>query len=136
MSVNEQFDPVTQNIFGLTEWDPSNFQVDGQTQFFNLSEPLLSTVRPIYNHLGSPLSFHCIRLVILLQGFGWAVIAGFSAVFAVLALFFVWAEKRVSAAYRVNSAEQFNTAGRQVGTGLIATDIVSLLDTKRHCCRH
>lgn len=52
------------------------------------------------------------------------MIAGFSAVFAVLAAFFVWAEKRVSRNYRVNSAEQFNTAGRQVGTGLIATDIV------------
>lgn len=59
-----------------------------------------------------------------MQAFGWATIAGFSAVFAVLALFFVWAEKRVSKGYRVNSAEQFNTAGRQVGTGLIATDIV------------
>jgi len=52
-----------------------------------------------------------------MQAFGWATIAGFSAVFAVLALLFVWAEKRVDKTYRVNSAEQFNTAGRQVGTG-------------------
>ena len=55
MSVNEQFNPVTQNIFGLTEWDPSNFQVDGQTQFFNLSKPLLSNVRPFPQESRQPL---------------------------------------------------------------------------------
>jgi len=38
------YDPATQNIFGLTQFDPTKFQVDGQTQFFDLSKPLLSTV--------------------------------------------------------------------------------------------
>ncbi|KAJ3681610.1 hypothetical protein LUZ60_014183 [Juncus effusus] len=60
---------------------------------------------------------------ILNQGVGYAVVLGFGAFFAVFTSFLVWLEKRYVGA--VHSSEWFNTAGRSVKTGLIASVIVS-----------
>ncbi|KAL8141732.1 hypothetical protein V2J09_014764 [Rumex salicifolius] len=60
---------------------------------------------------------------VLNQGVGYAVILGFGAFFAVFTSFLVWLEKRYVGSR--HTSEWFNTAGRQVKTGLIASVIVS-----------
>ena len=57
------------------------------------------------------------------QAAGWIVIILFGFIFALLAVFLVWVDIRFSGA--VYNSEQFNTAGRSIGTGLLAVDIVS-----------
>lgn len=59
----------------------------------------------------------------LCQAAGWIVIILFGFIFALLAVFLVWVDIRFSGA--VYNSEQFNTAGRSIGTGLLAVDIVS-----------
>ncbi|XP_042490885.1 urea-proton symporter DUR3-like isoform X1 [Macadamia integrifolia] len=59
----------------------------------------------------------------LSQGVGYSVILGFGAFFAVFTSFLVWLEKRYVGAR--HTSEWFNTAGRSVKTGLIASVIVS-----------
>ncbi|KAF1873621.1 hypothetical protein Lal_00027659 [Lupinus albus] len=60
---------------------------------------------------------------VLNQGVGYAVILGFGAFFAVFTSFLVWLEKRYVGSR--HTSEWFNTAGRNVKTGLIASVIVS-----------
>ncbi|CAI0410283.1 unnamed protein product [Linum tenue] len=60
---------------------------------------------------------------ILGQGIGYSVILGFGAFFAVFTSFLVWLEKRYVGSR--HTSEWFNTAGRNVKTGLIASVIVS-----------
>ncbi|XP_072961914.1 urea-proton symporter DUR3 isoform X1 [Typha angustifolia] len=60
---------------------------------------------------------------VLNQGAGYAVILGFGAFFAVFTSFLVWLEKRYVGSQ--HTSEWFNTAGRSVKTGLIASVIVS-----------
>ncbi|KAF8084609.1 hypothetical protein N665_0710s0017 [Sinapis alba] len=60
---------------------------------------------------------------VLDQGVGYAVILGFGAFFAVFTSVLVWLEKRYVGAQ--HTSEWFNTAGRNVKTGLIASVIVS-----------
>ncbi|EFH41508.1 sodium:solute symporter family protein [Arabidopsis lyrata subsp. lyrata] len=60
---------------------------------------------------------------VLDQGVGYAVILGFGAFFAIFTSFLVWLEKRYVGAR--HTSEWFNTAGRNVKTGLIASVIVS-----------
>ncbi|KAF6150457.1 hypothetical protein GIB67_020161 [Kingdonia uniflora] len=60
---------------------------------------------------------------ILSQGVGYSVILGFGAFFAVFTSFLVWLEKRYVGSQ--HTSEWFNTAGRNVKTGLIASVIVS-----------
>ncbi|CAN1143991.1 Urea-proton symporter DUR3 [Linum perenne] len=60
---------------------------------------------------------------ILGQGVGYSVILGFGAFFAVFTSFLVWVEKRYVGSR--HTSEWFNTAGRNVNTGLIASVIVS-----------
>ncbi|KAF6170204.1 hypothetical protein GIB67_038737 [Kingdonia uniflora] len=60
---------------------------------------------------------------ILSQGVGYSVILGFGAFFAVFTSFLVWLEKRYVGSR--HKSEWFNTAGRNVKTGLIASVIVS-----------
>ncbi|KAJ4773514.1 Urea-proton symporter DUR3 [Rhynchospora pubera] len=60
---------------------------------------------------------------ILDQSVGYAVVLGFGAFFAVFTSFLVWLEKRYVGS--VHTSEWFNTAGRSVKTGLIASVIVS-----------
>lgn len=57
------------------------------------------------------------------QGVGYSVILGFGAFFAVFTSFLVWLEKRYVGSR--HTSEWFNTAGRNVKTGLIASVIVS-----------
>ncbi|XP_042503528.1 urea-proton symporter DUR3-like [Macadamia integrifolia] len=57
------------------------------------------------------------------QGVGYGVILGFGAFFAFFTSFLVWLEKRYVGAQ--HTSEWFNTAGRTVKTGLIASVIVS-----------
>ncbi|KAJ4958657.1 hypothetical protein NE237_025768 [Protea cynaroides] len=57
------------------------------------------------------------------QGVGYAVVLGFGAFFAFFTSFLVWLEKRYVGAQ--HTSEWFNTAGRSVKTGLIASVIVS-----------
>ncbi|XP_043697464.1 urea-proton symporter DUR3-like [Telopea speciosissima] len=59
----------------------------------------------------------------LSQGVGYSVILGFGAFFAVFTSLLVWLEKRYVGAR--HTSEWFNTAGRSVKTGLIASVIVS-----------
>nr|GMC52142.1 urea-proton symporter DUR3 [Ipomoea batatas] len=61
--------------------------------------------------------------VALNQGVGYSVILGFGAFFAVFTSFLVWLEKRYVGSR--HTSEWFNTAGRNVKTGLIASVIVS-----------
>lgn len=61
--------------------------------------------------------------VILEQGVGYSVIIGFGAFFAVFTSFLVWLERRYVGSR--HTSEWFNTAGRNVKTGLIASVIVS-----------
>ncbi|XP_010255736.1 PREDICTED: urea-proton symporter DUR3-like [Nelumbo nucifera] len=60
---------------------------------------------------------------VLNQGLGYSVILGFGAFFAVITSFLVWLEKRYVGSR--HTSEWFNTAGRNVKTGLIASVIVS-----------
>ncbi|EOY25434.1 Solute:sodium symporters,urea transmembrane transporters [Theobroma cacao] len=60
---------------------------------------------------------------VLNQGLGYAVILGFGAFFAIFTSFLVWLEKRYVGSH--HTSEWFNTAGRNVKTGLIASVIVS-----------
>ncbi|KAK4741272.1 hypothetical protein SAY87_024860 [Trapa incisa] len=60
---------------------------------------------------------------VLNQGVGYSVVLGFGAFFAVFTSFLVWLEKRYVGAR--HTSEWFNTAGRSVKTGLIASVIVS-----------
>ncbi|KAJ4802710.1 Urea-proton symporter DUR3 [Rhynchospora pubera] len=60
---------------------------------------------------------------ILNQGVGYGVVLGFGAFFAVFTSFLVWLEKRYVGS--IHTSEWFNTAGRSVKTGLIASVIVS-----------
>ncbi|KAG6553369.1 hypothetical protein Mapa_005104 [Marchantia paleacea] len=60
---------------------------------------------------------------VLGQGVGYAVVLGFGAFFAFFTSFLVWLEKRFLGA--VHTSEWFNTAGRSIKTGLIASVIVS-----------
>ncbi|PSS01293.1 Urea-proton symporter like [Actinidia chinensis var. chinensis] len=60
---------------------------------------------------------------VLNQGVGYSVIIGFGAFFAVFTSFLVWLEKRYVGSR--HTSEWFNTAGRNVKTGLIASVIVS-----------
>ncbi|WJX61503.1 urea active transporter [Trifolium repens] len=60
---------------------------------------------------------------VLNQGVGYSVILGFGAFFALFTSFLVWLEKRYVGSR--HTSEWFNTAGRNVKTGLIASVIVS-----------
>ncbi|KAK8957705.1 Urea-proton symporter DUR3 [Platanthera zijinensis] len=60
---------------------------------------------------------------VLHQGVGYSVILGFGAFFALFTSFLVWLEKRYVGSR--HTSEWFNTAGRNVKTGLIASVIVS-----------
>jgi len=60
---------------------------------------------------------------VLAQAVGYAVVLGFGAFFAVFTSFLVWLEKRYVGSQ--HTSEWFNTAGRSVKTGLIASVIVS-----------
>ncbi|PIA50411.1 hypothetical protein AQUCO_01300863v1 [Aquilegia coerulea] len=60
---------------------------------------------------------------LLNQGVGYSVILGFGAFFAVFTSFLVWLEKRYVGSH--HTSEWFNTAGRNVKTGLIASVVVS-----------
>lgn len=60
---------------------------------------------------------------VLNQGVGYAVILGFGAFFAVFTSLLVWLERRYVGSR--HTSEWFNTAGRNVKTGLIASVIVS-----------
>ncbi|KAJ9134972.1 hypothetical protein P3X46_032200 [Hevea brasiliensis] len=60
---------------------------------------------------------------VLNQGVGYSVILGFGVFFAVFTSFLVWLEKRYVGSR--HTSEWFNTAGRNVKTGLIASAIVS-----------
>ncbi|KAK3019974.1 hypothetical protein RJ639_003021 [Escallonia herrerae] len=60
---------------------------------------------------------------VLNQGVGYSVILGFGAFFAFFTSFLVWLEKRYVGSR--HTSEWFNTAGRNVKTGLIASVIVS-----------
>ncbi|KAL6348441.1 hypothetical protein AAG906_005751 [Vitis piasezkii] len=60
---------------------------------------------------------------VLKQGVGYSVILGFGAFFAVFTSFLVWVEKRYIGSR--HTSEWFNTAGRNVKTGLIASVIIS-----------
>ncbi|KAK8963295.1 Urea-proton symporter DUR3 [Platanthera guangdongensis] len=60
---------------------------------------------------------------VLNQGIGYSLILGFGAFFALFTSFLVWLEKRYGGSR--HTSEWFNTAGRNVKTGLIASVIVS-----------
>ncbi|KAG0588243.1 hypothetical protein KC19_2G228200 [Ceratodon purpureus] len=60
---------------------------------------------------------------VLSQGIGYGVVLGFGALFAVVTSFLVWLEKRYI--FSRHNSEWFNTAGRNIKTGLIASVIVS-----------
>eukprot|EP00249_Psilotum_nudum_P017269 c26242_g1_i1 orf=339-2477(+) len=57
------------------------------------------------------------------QGLGYAIILGFGAFFAVFTSLLVWLERRYVGSR--HTSEWFNTAGRNIKTGLIASVIVS-----------
>jgi SSS family transporter len=60
---------------------------------------------------------------VLNQGVGYAVVLGFGAIFALVTSFLVWLEKKY--VHSRHNSEWFNTAGRNIKTGLIASVIVS-----------
>ncbi|ONK55754.1 uncharacterized protein A4U43_C10F650 [Asparagus officinalis] len=60
---------------------------------------------------------------VLSQGVGYSVVLGFGAFFAVFTSLLVWLERRYVGSR--HTSEWFNTAGRNVKTGLIASVIVS-----------
>ncbi|KAK9007765.1 hypothetical protein V6N11_074683 [Hibiscus sabdariffa] len=89
---------------------------------------------PPLDFSGSYYDFHqgigCVRQgsffqgkAVLNQGLGYAVILAFGAFFAFFTSFLVWLEKRYVGSR--HTSEWFNTAGRSVKTGLIASVIVS-----------
>jgi Na+/proline symporter len=57
------------------------------------------------------------------QGVGWAIIIGFGALFALITSFIVWLD--VTYHGTQITSEEFNTAGRSIKTGLIASVTVS-----------
>ncbi len=57
------------------------------------------------------------------QAAGWIVVILFGFIFAILAVALVWVDIKFAGA--VYNSEQFNTAGRSIGAGLLAVDIVS-----------
>nr|XP_048327839.1 urea-proton symporter DUR3-like isoform X1 [Ziziphus jujuba var. spinosa] len=83
-----------------------------------------------YYHVSGDGSGNCVRQnsffegkAVLNQGVGYSVILGFGAFFSVFTSFLVWLEKRYVGSR--HTSEWFNTAGRNVKTGLIASVIVS-----------
>ncbi|KAL5864162.1 hypothetical protein ACOSQ3_001676 [Xanthoceras sorbifolium] len=83
-----------------------------------------------YYHVAGDASGGCMRQSsffqgkpVLNQGVGYSVILGFGAFFAFFTSFLVWLEKRYVGSR--HTSEWFNTAGRNVKTGLIASVIVS-----------
>ncbi|XVE65442.1 hypothetical protein DITRI_Ditri07aG0181100 [Diplodiscus trichospermus] len=94
----------------------------------------MSSECPPFDFSGKYYHFHagvgCVRQTsffegrpVLNQGLGYSVILGFGAFFAIFTSFLVWLEKRYVGAH--HTSEWFNTAGRNVKTGLIASVIVS-----------
>lgn len=59
----------------------------------------------------------------VVQAAGWIVVILFGFIFAILAVALVWVDIKFAGA--VYNSEQFNTAGRSIGAGLLAVDIVS-----------
>jgi len=59
----------------------------------------------------------------LSQGMGYGIVVGLGLAFSALMIFLTWALKRYQK--EVVTSEEFNTAGRSVKTGLIATAVVS-----------
>jgi hypothetical protein len=62
--------------------------------------------------------------VLLPQGAGYGVVAGFGFFFAALTIGLVYGDYRARGGKHYNS-EDFNCAGRSIKTGLIAVDVVS-----------
>ena len=58
-----------------------------------------------------------------MQAAGWIVVILFGFLFALLAVALVWIDIKFAGA--IYNSEQFNTAGRSIGMGLLAVDIVS-----------
>ncbi len=58
-----------------------------------------------------------------MQAAGWIVVILFGFIFALLAVALVWVDIKFAGA--IYNSEQFNTAGRSIGAGLLAADIVS-----------
>ncbi|KAJ0052286.1 hypothetical protein Pint_02583 [Pistacia integerrima] len=83
-------------------------------KYYHVSEDLTGCVRQSSFFQGK---------TVLNQGVGYSVILGFGAFFAVFTSFLVWLEKRYVGSR--HTSEWFNTAGRNVKTGLIASVIVS-----------
>ncbi|KAI9125347.1 hypothetical protein K1719_003963 [Acacia pycnantha] len=94
----------------LTQCPPFEFSA----KYYHVSENGGSCVRQSSFFEGKP---------VLNQGVGYSVILGFGAFFAIFTSFLVWLEKRYVGSR--HTSEWFNTAGRSVKTGLIASVIVS-----------
>ncbi|CAI8588327.1 unnamed protein product [Vicia faba] len=84
------------------------------SKYYHVSENGGGCVRQTSFFQGKPL---------LNQGVGYSIILGFGAFFALFTSFLVWLEKRYVGSR--HTSEWFNTAGRNVKTGLIASVIVS-----------
>ncbi|KAL5053458.1 hypothetical protein RYX36_034140 [Vicia faba] len=84
------------------------------SKYYHVSENGGGCVRQTSFFQGKPL---------LNQGVGYSIILGFGAFFALFTSFLVWLEKRYVGS--CHTSEWFNTAGRNVKTGLIASVIVS-----------
>ncbi|CAK8540239.1 unnamed protein product [Lathyrus sativus] len=84
------------------------------SKYYHVSENGGGCVRQTSFFEGKPL---------LNQGVGYSIILGFGAFFALFTSFLVWLEKRYVGSR--HTSEWFNTAGRNVKTGLIASVIVS-----------
>ncbi|CAI8597279.1 unnamed protein product [Vicia faba] len=84
------------------------------SKYYHVSENGGGCVRQTSLFQGKPL---------LNQGVGYSIILGFGAFFALFTSFLVWLEKRYVGSR--HTSEWFNTAGRNVKTGLIASVIVS-----------
>ncbi|KAK9840778.1 hypothetical protein WJX81_004136 [Elliptochloris bilobata] len=68
-------------------------------------------------------SFFADQPALLPEWVGWVSVLGFGLVFALLAIFLVWVDVKFSGV--IYNSEQFNTAGRSIGAGLLAVDLVS-----------
>ncbi|GLU05274.1 hypothetical protein SLE2022_223830 [Rubroshorea leprosula] len=88
--------------------------IDFSAKYYHVSDGGSGCVRQSSFFEGKP---------VLNQGVGYSVILGFGAFFAVFTSFLVWLEKRYVGSR--HTSEWFNTAGRNVKTGLIASVIVS-----------
>lgn len=88
------------------------FEFSGK--YYHVSENGGSCVRQTSFFEGKP---------VLNQGVGYSIILSFGAFFAVFTTLLVWLEKRYVGSR--HTSEWFNTAGRSVKTGLIASVIVS-----------